>query len=210
MRLILLGAPGAGKGTQAEVLSKEFSIPAISTGAIIRAAVKAGTETGKAAQKLIDKGNLVPDDVVIQLVQERIAEPDCKNGFILDGFPRTIEQAEALEGLGVNIDRVISLEVEDETIIHRLAGRRQCESCGATYHVEHKPPKQAGICDVCGGPLAVRHDDEPETVKARLSVYHQTTEPLKDFYQQRGILVAVAGCEQIADTTKAVLRALSS
>ena len=209
MKLILLGAPGAGKGTQAEVLSETYAIPAISTGVIIRAAIKAGTEMGLAAQKLIDKGNLVPDEVVIALVQERLSEPDCKNGFILDGFPRTIEQAEALEKFGVEIDKVVSLEVDDETIVHRLFGRRQCESCGATYHLEHKPPKQPGVCDVCGSKLTVRHDDEPETVKARLAVYHQTTEPLKDFYRQRGKLVTVVGCEEIADTTKAVLDALS-
>lgn len=209
MKLILLGAPGAGKGTQAEALSETFGIPAISTGAIIRQAVKAGTQMGLAAQKLIDKGSLVPDDVVIALVKERIAEPDCSNGFILDGFPRTIEQAEALEALHVEIDKVVSLEVADETIIHRLAGRRQCVDCGATYHLEHKPPKQAGVCDICGAALTVRHDDAPETVRARLKVYHETTEPLKVFYQQRNKLVAVAGCEEIADTTKAVLRALS-
>lgn len=209
MKLILLGAPGAGKGTQAEALSQTFGIPAISTGAIIRQAVKAGTQMGLAAQKLIDKGSLVPDDVVIALVKERIAEPDCSNGFILDGFPRTIEQAEALEALHVEIDKVVSLEVADETIIRRLAGRRQCVDCGATYHLEHKPPKQAGVCDICGAALTVRHDDAPETVRARLKVYHETTEPLKVFYQQRNKLVTVAGCEEIADTTKAVLRALS-
>lgn len=209
MKLILLGAPGAGKGTQAEVLSETYAIPSISTGVIIRAAIKAGTEMGLAAQKLIDKGELVPDEVVIALVRDRLAQPDCKNGFILDGFPRTIEQAEALESLGVEIDKVVSLEVDDETIVHRLFGRRQCEKCGATYHLEYKPPKQPGVCDICGGTLAVRHDDEPQTVKARLEVYHRTTEPLKDFYRQRGKLITVVGCEVIADTTKAVLRALS-
>ena len=170
MKLILLGAPGAGKGTQAEILSRKLAIPAISTGNILRAAIKNGTEIGKMAQKFIDGGKLVPDDVIIGIVRERLADPDCANGFILDGFPRTIPQAEALENAGIDIDAAVSIEVSDETIVERMSGRRVCRECGATYHVVTKPPRKEGVCDLCGGELIIRADDTPETVKGRLAV----------------------------------------
>ena len=207
MKLILLGAPGAGKGTQAEYICDKLSIPAISTGNIIRAALKAGTEMGLKAKEFIDKGQLVPDEVVIGIIKERLAEDDCQNGFILDGFPRTIPQAEALEAMGVKIDVVLSIEVPDEKIIKRMSGRRVCQ-CGASYHVEYIKPQVDGICDKCGAELYVRADDCEETVANRLKTYHAQTEPLKDFYAERDILICVEGQEEVADTTALVFEAL--
>lgn len=208
MNLILLGAPGAGKGTQAEIICDRLSIPAISTGNIIRAAMKNGTEMGKKAKEYVDAGNLVPDDVVIGIIKERLLEDDCKNGFILDGFPRTIPQAEALDSMGINIDRVISIEVPDNKIVARMSGRRVCAKCGASYHTEYKKSKKDGVCDLCDGELIRRKDDEPETVLDRLNVYHEQTEPLKDYYAKTGKLRTVEGQEEVADTTKLTLAAL--
>ena len=208
MNLILLGAPGAGKGTQAEKICEKCNIPAISTGNIIRAALANGTEMGLKAKSFMDAGQLVPDDVVIGIIQERLKEDDCKNGFILDGFPRTIPQAQALEDMGIVIDKVIDIEVADETITSRLSGRRVCEKCANSYHMIYKFPKVEGICDACGGKLIQRKDDAPETVKARLIEYHAMTEPLKDFYEKLGKLVIVEGQEKVEDTTKLVFAAL--
>ena len=208
MKLILLGAPGAGKGTQAEVLCKELNIPTISTGNILRAAIKDGTPTGLKAKAFMDAGQLVPDEVIIGIITERLAQDDCRNGFILDGVPRTIAQAEALEKAGIQFDHVISIEISDETIVERMAGRRVCEHCGATYHLVAVPPKTPGVCDKCGGKLIQRHDDEPETVKARLEVYHKETEPLKGFYAERGLLRSVENQPTLAETSQAILRAL--
>lgn len=208
MKLILLGAPGAGKGTQAEKIVEKLGIPAISTGNIIRAALKAGTEMGLKAKSYMDAGQLVPDDVVIGIIKDRLAEEDCKNGFILDGFPRTIPQAQALEDMGISIDKVIDIEVSDETIASRLSGRRVCSKCANSYHVQYKKPKVEGVCDACGGELIQRKDDAPETVLARLEEYHKMTEPLKDFYDKLGKLVVVEGQEEVADTTALVFAAL--
>ena len=208
MKLILLGAPGAGKGTQAEILSHKLAIPTISTGNILRAAIKNGTEVGKMAKEFIDNGQLVPDDVILGIVRERLAEPDCKNGYILDGFPRTIPQAEALEREGVEIDCVLSIEISDETIVERMAGRRTCRDCSATYHVATKPPKTEGKCDACGGELIIRPDDKPETVRERLTVFHTETEPLKEFYAVRGKLKAVDNQPTVEATTDVIYRAL--
>lgn len=208
MNLILLGAPGAGKGTQAEIICEKASIPAISTGNIIRAALKNGTEMGLKAKSYMDAGKLVPDDVVIGIIKERLAESDCQNGFILDGFPRTIPQAEALDAMGIVIDCVLSIEVPDEKIVTRMSGRRVCSGCGASYHIEYKKPKCDGVCDLCGGTLSIRKDDEPETVLDRLHVYHEQTEPLKDYYAKTGKLRTVIGQEEVADTTKLTLAAL--
>ena len=208
MNLILMGAPGAGKGTQSAKISEKYNIPAIATGDILRAAIKAGTELGKAAKSYIDAGQLVPDSVVIGIIKEKIATDECKNGFILDGFPRSIPQAEALDELGVKIDVVLSIEVADEKIVERMSGRRVC-SCGASYHVAYNPPKTADVCDKCGAALYVRADDAAETVKNRLATFHAQTEPLKDFYQAKGILVTVEGQEEVADTTALVFKALS-
>ena len=210
MKLILLGAPGAGKGTQAEILCKELNIPTISTGNILRAAVKNGTPTGLKAKAFMDAGKLVPDEVIIGIISERLAEPDCANGYILDGVPRTIAQAEALEKAGIAFDAVVSIEISDETILERMSGRRVCENCGASYHIVAVRPKQDGVCDNCGGKLVQRKDDAPETVKARLEVYHKETEPLKEFYAKRGLLkeVPVQGGTTVAETTQAVLRTL--
>ena len=208
MKLILLGAPGAGKGTQAEVLCKELNIPTISTGNILRAAIKDGTPTGLKAKSFMDAGKLVPDEVIIGIITERLAQDDCRNGFILDGVPRTIAQAEALEKAGIQFDDVISIEISDETIVERMAGRRVCEHCGATYHLVAVPPKTPGVCDKCGGKLVQRHDDEPETVLARLEVYHKETEPLKGFYAERGLLRSVENQPTLAETSQAILRAL--
>ena len=208
MKLILLGAPGAGKGTQAEVLCKELNIPTISTGNILRAALKDGTPTGLKAKSFMDAGQLVPDEVIIGIITERLAQEDCRNGFILDGVPRTIAQAEALEKAGIQFDDVISIEISDETIVKRMAGRRVCEHCGATYHLVAVPPKTPGVCDKCGGKLIQRHDDEPETVLARLEVYHKETEPLKGFYAERGLLKSVENQPTLAETSQAILRAL--
>lgn len=208
MKLILLGAPGAGKGTQAEKICEKLSIPTISTGNIIRAALKNGTEMGKKAQKYIDAGQLVPDDVVIGIIKERLFEDDCKAGFILDGFPRTIPQAEALDEMGIEIDCVLSIEVPDEKIVTRMSGRRVCPACGASYHTEYKKPEKDGICNLCGAELVIRKDDEPATVLDRLHVYHEQTEPLKDYYAKTGKLRTVIGQEEVADTTKLTFEAL--
>lgn len=208
MKLILLGAPGAGKGTQADILSQRLNIPTISTGNILRAAVKNGTPVGLKAKEYMDAGKLVPDEVIIGIVVERLAEPDCANGYILDGVPRTIAQAEALEEKGITFDTVLSLEISDEEIIERMGGRRACTACGATYHVVSAPPKTEGKCDKCGADLVLRDDDKPETVKNRLTVYHTETEPLKDFYAKRGNLKSVDNQPTIEATTKVVLEAL--
>ena len=208
MKLIHLGAPGAGKGTQAEIISEKYNIPTISTGNIIRAALKNGTEMGLKAKSYIDAGNLVPDEVVIGIVKERLAEDDCKSGYILDGFPRTIPQAEALDNMGFDIDAALSIEVADEEIVKRMSGRRVCEKCGASYHTEYKKPKTEGCCNFCDGKLVIRKDDEPETVKNRLNVYHSETEPLKDYYRNCGKLLIVEGQEEVKDTTRLVLAAL--
>ena len=208
MKLILLGAPGAGKGTQAEKIVEKFNIPAISTGNIIRAALKEGTEMGLKAKSYMEAGQLVPDEVVIGIIQDRLKEDDCKNGFILDGFPRTIPQAQALEDMGVEIDKVLDIEVSDEAITKRMSGRRVCSKCANSYHLEYKKPQVDGVCDACGGELVQRKDDAPETVQARLAEYHEMTEPLKDFYQGLGKLVIVQGQEEVADTTALVFAAL--
>ncbi len=208
MKLILLGAPGAGKGTQAEVICKALNIPAISTGNIIREALAQGTEMGLKAKSFMDAGQLVPDDVVIGIIKERLAKDDCANGFILDGFPRTIPQADALDAMGVIIDKVIDIEVPDEKIAARMSGRRVCKDCGSSYHLEYKAPKAEGVCDACEGELIQRKDDAPETVLDRLAVYHKQTEPLKDYYSKKGILRIVEGQEEIADTSALTLKAL--
>ena len=208
MKLILLGAPGAGKGTQAEILSAKLKIPTISTGNILRAAVKEGTPIGLEAKRYMDAGQLVPDSVIIGIVAQRLEQPDCAGGFILDGVPRTIGQAEALDAAGVTFDHVLSIEISDEEIEERMEGRRVCQSCGAPYHVKAKPPKREGVCDSCGGTLIQRDDDKPETVRRRLEVYHQETEPLKDYYQAKGILVPVDNQDTIEGTTQVIMEAL--
>ncbi len=208
MKLILFGAPGAGKGTQAETISKELGIPTISTGNILREAIQNKTPIGLEAKRFMDNGQLVPDDVVIGIVEARVARDDCKNGFILDGVPRTIAQAEALERAGVAIDNVVSIEIEDSVIEGRMSGRRVCSRCGASYHVTENPPKIEGVCDDCGGPLVVREDDKPETVRERLLVYHQKTEPIKDFYKVRGKLLVVDGNRPIRIVHNEILEAL--
>ncbi len=209
MNLILMGAPGAGKGTQAEIISEKFQIPAISTGEILRAAIKAGTELGQTAKSYMDNGALVPDDVVIGIIKEHLSSDACKNGFILDGFPRSVAQAEALETFGVKIDAVLAIEVEDEKIVERMGGRRVCPACGASYHVSYNPPEKQGICDKCCAELIIRSDDAAETVRNRLVTYHNQTEPLKAFYAERGLLITVEGQEEVADTTRLVSEALS-
>lgn len=208
MKLILLGAPGAGKGTQAEKIVEKYGIPAISTGNILRAAVKDGTEMGLKAKQFMDAGQLVPDEVVIGIIKDRLKEDDCKNGFILDGFPRTIPQAQALEDANVDIDKVVDIEVSDEAITKRMSGRRVCAKCANSYHLEYKKPQVDGVCDACSGELIQRKDDAPETVQARLAEYHEMTEPLKDFYKGLGKLVIVEGQEEVADTTALVFAAL--
>lgn len=210
MNLIFLGAPGAGKGTHAEVVSQKYQIPTISTGNIIREALKSGTEMGLRAKAYTETGKLVPDDVVIGIIRERLANEDCKNGFILDGFPRTIPQAEALGKMGVNIDLVIDIYVPEETIVRRLSGRRVCEKCGAPYNVFDKLPKTEGVCDICGGTLIQRKDDAPETVKARLQVYHEQTEPLKGYYEKLGKLRVVEGQEDYAETDRLIFQAIEA
>jgi adenylate kinase len=209
MNLILLGAPGAGKGTQAENIERELGIPQISTGNILKAAVKNGTEIGLKAKSFMDSGALVPDEVVIGILKERISEDDCKGGFILDGFPRTVPQADALDAMGIVIDKVISIEVPDEKIASRLSGRRACLNCGATYHMEYKPPKEKGKCDKCGGALVIRDDDQPETVRERLATYHAKTAPLIEYYKGKGKLETVIGQEEVADTTALVMKKLA-
>ncbi len=210
MRLILLGAPGAGKGTQAENISDRFSIPMISTGNILKEAVKNKTELGVAAKSYMDSGALVPDNVIIGIIKERLAQDDCKNGFILDGVPRTVAQAEALDEMGIIIDKVIDIEVADEKIVERLGGRRVCGDCSSSYHVIYKPSKDTDVCDRCGGGLIIRGDDQPETILERLRIYHDQTEPLKDYYQSKGKLTIVEGQELVADTTRLVREAVES
>lgn len=210
MNLILLGAPGAGKGTQAEVISEALSIPQISTGNMLREAVKNGTEYGLKAKAAMESGALVSDDIVIGILKDRIAQDDCAKGFILDGFPRTVPQAEALDAMGVQIDKVLEIFVPDETIKERVSGRRVCEGCGATYHVLFKPSKTEGTCDKCGAATIIRKDDKPETVLDRLAVYHAQTEPLKEYYAKQGKLDTVIGQEEVADTTKLTLAAVGA
>ena len=210
MNLILLGAPGAGKGTQAELLVKKLSIPAISTGNMLREAIANGTALGKKAKEYMDEGNLVPDDLILGIVAERVSRPDCARGFILDGVPRTLTQAEALEDRGVKIDHVISIEVDDSEIERRMTGRRVCAKCGASYHVSANPPKTEGVCDSCGGELTIRKDDAPETVRKRLQVYHSTTEVLKDFYGKLGRLCIVNGSQSIEDANRDILKVIEA
>ena len=210
MKLILLGAPGAGKGTQSEVISEYLHIPTISTGNMIREALTSGTEMGLQARRYVEAGRLVPDEVVIGIVRERLSREDCAGGYILDGFPRTIPQAEALERMGIEVDRVIEIAVSDEKITRRMSGRRVCLKCGATYHLDYKKPKVDGVCDHCGDALVQRKDDRPETLQERLRVYHEQTEPLKDFYAAKGKLFVVEGQEKVEDTTRLTLAALNA
>ena len=207
MNLILMGAPGAGKGTQSEKISEKWGIPAISTGDMLRAAIKAGTELGVTAKSFMDEGKLVPDEIVIGIIKEYLTSDACKNGFILDGFPRSIPQAEALDAMGVEISAVLSIEVADEKIVERMNGRRVC-TCGASYHTAYKPSQKEGICDKCGAELFIRKDDAPETVLNRLHTYHEVTEPLKEFYSKKGLLLTVQGQEEVADTTRLTFEAL--
>ena len=208
MKIIFLGAPGAGKGTQAEKISKIMGIPTISTGVIIREALKSGSEMGLKAKKFIEAGALVPDDVVIGIIKERLVKSDCENGFILDGFPRTVPQAEALDEMGVTLDRVVSIEVPDEAITERMTGRRVCSTCGSTYHLTSKPSRDGKTCDNCHTELTIRSDDAPEVVLSRLKVYHETTEPLKDFYSKKGILKLVDGNGSVEQTSEKTLEAI--
>ena len=210
MNLILLGAPGAGKGTQAEVICEHLHIPAVSTGNMIREALKNGTEMGLRAKSYMEEGKLVPDEVVIGIIKDRLQQDDCKGGFILDGFPRTIPQAEALDKMGIVIDKVIDIEVPDEKIVERMSGRRVCESCGASYHLLYKKPEKEGVCGKCGGALVQRKDDHPDTVKEHLKVYHEQTEPLKAYYEKQGKLAVVEGQEDVADTSRLTLEALKA
>ena len=210
MNLILLGAPGAGKGTQAELLTKKLGIPAISTGNMLREAMASGSEHGKQLKQIIDRGDLVPDDVILSIVAERVAKDDCKNGFILDGVPRTLSQAEALDAIGIVIDHVISIEVDDAVIEGRMTGRRVCPKCGTTYHIVANPPKTSGICNQCGEALMIRKDDAPETVRNRLQVYHAATEVLKDYYAKQGKLRKVQGDQPIEDAARDVLTAIGA
>lgn len=211
MKLIFLGPPGAGKGTQAAIVSKKLNIPSISTGDMLRAAVKEGTKVGLEAKSFMDAGKLVPDAVIIGIVDERLAKPDCAKGYILDGVPRTLAQAEALEKAGIAFDHVISLEVHDEAIVERMSGRRVCGKCGTPFHVVNNPPKAEGVCDACGGELIQRADDKAETVRHRLEVYHQETEPLKSFYEERGVLDLVPGdLGTIEETTAAIMKVLEA
>lgn len=208
MNLILLGAPGAGKGTQAELLCKKLSIPAISTGNMLREAMANGSDLGKKVKKIMEEGSLVPDDVILDIVQERVTQPDCQNGFILDGVPRTLAQAEALEARGFKIDHVVSVEIDDSVIEARMTGRRVCSKCSASYHIVANPPKREGICDACGGELIIRKDDAAATVRHRLEVYHQLTEVLKDFYAARGLLRLVEGNQPIESAFQDILTAI--
>ena len=208
MKLILLGAPGAGKGTQAAEIEKEYNIPAISTGQIIRETIAAGNSLGNEVKAYIDRGELVPDKIVVEMVKERLKSDDCKNGYILDGFPRTISQAEIMESLPIPIDVALEIAVDEEIIVDRLSGRRVCESCGATYHISNKPSEKEGICDECGGALKIRDDDVPEIIRHRLEVYNEQTKPLKEFYEFRGKLVTVEGCDTVSATTEEILKTL--
>ena len=208
MNIVLMGPPGAGKGTQADVMARNLFVPHISTGDIFRANIKAGTELGQLANQYISKGDLVPDEVTLAMIKDRLAEDDCAKGFILDGVPRTIGQAEAIDKAGITFDKVLSIEISDGEIEERMSGRRVCQSCGAPYHVKAKPPKQEGVCDSCGGPLVQREDDRAETVRKRLEVYHGETEPLKGFYEGKGILIPVANQSTIEGTNKVIMEAL--
>ena len=208
MNMILLGAPGAGKGTQGELIAEKLRIPTISTGNMLREAMKNETPLGKQVKKYMDDGSLVPDDVILSIIAERIARPDCKNGFILDGVPRTLPQAQAMDAKGIRIDHVVSLEVDDNEIASRMAGRRVCTECGASYHIVSNPPKHDGICDLCGGTVSVRKDDQPETVKHRLEIYHASTEVLKSYYAGQGKLRLVYGNQPIEDTHRDILKAI--
>ena len=212
MKIIMLGAPGAGKGTQAKMIAEKYSIPHISTGDIFRANIKNGTELGMEAKKYMDQGLLVPDELTVKILLDRVANDDCKNGYVLDGFPRTIPQAEVLDNalneLGDKIDYAINVDVPDENIIKRMGGRRACLSCGATYHIEHVPPKKEGVCDKCGQELVLRDDDKPETVKNRLDVYHAQTQPLIDFYTKKGVLKTVDGTVDMKDVFSAIVSIL--
>ena len=208
MKIIFLGAPGAGKGTQAEIVSERLGIPSISTGAIIRGAIKDGTKMGLEAKKFIEQGALVPDDVVIGIVKDRLAESDCAGGYILDGFPRTVPQAEALDKMGITLDKVVSIEVSDETIIERMSGRRVCQGCGKTYHVLYNPSSKGDSCEACGSALTIRADDAPEVVRSRLEVYHSTTEPLIEYYSKKGNLAKVIGAGEVEETTNRTFVAL--
>ncbi len=203
MKIIMLGAPGAGKGTQAKMIAEKYSVPHVSTGDIFRANIKNGTELGKQAKEYMDAGKLVPDELTVKILLDRVAQDDCKNGYVLDGFPRTIPQAQVLEDalnkLGEKIDYAINVDVPDENIVKRMSGRRACLKCGATYHIEHIPPKQEGICDTCGSELVLRDDDKPETVLNRLKVYHDQTQPLIDFYSERNVLKTVDGTRDLKD-----------
>ena len=207
MNIVLLGAPGAGKGTQSEIICDRLHIPQISTGNILRQAIKDGTEMGLKAKSYMDAGDLVPDEVIFGILHDRLGQDDCKNGFILDGVPRTIPQAEVIEKMGIKIDVALDIEVRDEVIVERVSGRRVC-SCGASYHIKYKPSRVEGICDKCGKPLTIRKDDEPATVLDRLANYHKITEPLKDFYRAKGVLVEVDGEKSVEETTAAVLKVL--
>ena len=208
MKLILMGPPGAGKGTQGEILEKKLGINTISTGLMLRTAIKEQTEVGKAAEQYINAGKLVPDDVMVGIVKERLAQPDCKGGFILDGFPRTTAQAEALSAAGVEIDKVLLLEVPDDEIVKRLSSRRECSVCGAPYNIIYKKPAVDGVCDSCGGKLICRKDDVPETIQSRLNVYHEQTEPIRSYYEAKGILAVAKGAESLEVTTANVAKAL--
>ena len=210
MKLILLGAPGAGKGTQAEVISQKLNIPSLSTGNMLREAQKKGTPLGQQAKSYMESGQLVPDELVIGIIKERMAQPDCAGGFILDGFPRTVAQAEALDQMGVAIDRVIEIDVPDEAIVTRMSGRRVCEGCGASYHLTHNPPAAEGVCDKCGGKLVTRKDDDPKTVQQRLETYHRQTQPLVDYYQKAGKLRTIDGNQPLEEASAAILRALEA
>ena len=209
MNLIMLGAPGAGKGTQAERISEKYGIPTISTGEILRNAISTGTELGKTAKSYMDAGQLVPNDIVIGIIRDFLKQDTCKNGFILDGFPRSIPQAEALDAMGVKIDAVVSIEVADEKIVERMSGRRVCPGCGASFHILYKPSEKEGVCTKCGADLIIRKDDNPETVLARLHTYHEQTEPLKGYYANKGILIEIEGQEEVADTTALTFAALA-
>lgn len=208
MNIILLGAPGSGKGTQAEFIEKYLSVRSISTGNIIRSELKSGTKLGLEAKSYIEKGLLLPDEIVINMVKETVAKPEYESGFILDGFPRTIAQAEALGRLNVNIDKVIDIEVDDQSIINRLLGRRVCENCGASYHLENKKPEKPGTCDKCHSTLIQRKDDQVETIKERLKIYHEQTEPLKEYYKREGKLVEIEGNKSVEETKSLVLKSL--
>jgi adenylate kinase len=208
MNLILLGAPGAGKGTQAELLIEKLGIPSISTGNMLREAMKNGTELGKKAKQYMDEGALVPDDLILGIVAERVVQSDCAKGFILDGVPRTLAQAEALDAKGVRIDHVVSIEVDDEVIEGRMTGRRVCSKCGASYHIEANPPKTEGVCDLCAGELVIRKDDAPETVRKRLEIYHESTEVLKSYYEKQGKLLLIEGNQPIETANEQILTAI--